>query len=232
MSEFLSVVNLKKRYGSKWALRGIDVNVEKGKIIGLLGHNGSGKSTFLKITAGLLKPTEGNVYINGLRPGQATKALVSFMPEGNHLYRWMKIKDAISFYEEMFDNFDKERSANYLKLMALNPEDKITSLSRGMTERLKLLLALSRNAQLYLLDEPLSGIDPLSRDKIITGILEGYREGQCSIIISTHMVSEIEKIFDDVIFLGDGEVIMSGNADEMRDKRGKSVEDIFKEVLQ
>ncbi|TZE82572.1 ABC transporter ATP-binding protein [Calorimonas adulescens] len=232
MSDFLKAVNLKKRYSSKWALRGVDLNIEKGRIVGLLGHNGSGKSTLLKIIAGLLKPTEGEVLIDGKRPGLATKGIVSFMPEGSHLYKWMRIKDAISFYREMFDDFNGDKAEDYLKLMALNPEDKITSLSRGMMERLKLLLVLSRNAEIYLLDEPLSGIDPLSRDKIITGILEGYREGESSIIISTHMVSEIEKIFDEVIFLDHGEVMMSGNADEMRDQRGKSIEDIFKEVLQ
>ncbi len=230
MEQVLEASQLSKYFYQKKALDKVDINIEKGKIYGILGPNGGGKSTFLKIAAGLLKPSQGEITIDNEKPGVYTKSIVSYLPETNYLYKWMKIKDALNFFKDLYADFDVERARESLKFMELEEEEKVTSLSKGMMGRLKLTLALSRKAKLYLLDEPLNGIDPISREKIITSILDSYSE-KSSILICSHLIYYIEKLLDYVFFLSEGRIILSGDAEELRNKRGMSIDKLFQEVF-
>ncbi|MGF7397963.1 ABC transporter ATP-binding protein [Thermoanaerobacterium thermosaccharolyticum] len=231
MGLILKTANLTKNYYSKKALKGINIELEEGKILGLLGPNGSGKTTFIKIAAGILRPTSGEILIDGQEPGIYTKSIVSYLPDINYLYKWMKIRDAINFFKDFYDDFDIEKSKRLLDFMMLDENDKVTSLSKGMLEKLNLTLVLSRNAKLYIFDEPLGGIDPNTREKIIDAIIDNIREDS-SMIISTHLVRDIERLFDDVTFISDGEIILKGNAEELRMERNKSIDEIFREVYE
>ena len=230
MEQVLEASQLSKYFYQKKALDKVDINIEKGKIYGILGPNGGGKSTFLKIAAGLLKPSQGEITIDNEKPGVYTKSIVSYLPETNYLYKWMKIKDALNFFKDLYADFDVERARESLKFMELEEEEKVTSLSKGMMGRLKLTLALSRKAKLYLLDEPLNGIDPISREKIITSILDSYSE-KSSILICSHLIYYIEKLLDYVFFLSEGRIILSGDAEDLRNKRGMSIDKLFQEVF-
>ena len=230
MEQILKANQLSKYFYQKKALDKIDMNIEKGGIYGILGPNGGGKSTFLKIAAGLLKPSQGEITIDNKEPGVYTKSIVSYLPETNYLYKWMKIKDALNFFKDLYADFDVERARESLKFMELEEEEKVTSLSKGMMGRLKLTLALSRKAKLYLLDEPLNGIDPISREKIITSILDSYSK-KSSILICSHLIYYIEKLLDYVFFLSEGRIILSGDAEELRNKRGMSIDKLFQEVF-
>jgi len=230
MEQILEATQLSKYFYQKKALDKVDMKIEKGKIYGILGPNGGGKSTFLKIAAGLLKPSQGEITIDNEKPGVYTKSIVSYLPETNYLYKWMKIKDALNFFKDLYADFDVERARESLKFMELEEKEKVTSLSKGMMGRLKLTLALSRKAKLYLLDEPLNGIDPISREKIITSILDSYSE-EASILISSHLIYYIEKLLDYVFFLSEGRIILSGDAEELRNKRGMSIDKLFQEVF-
>ncbi|SNX53967.1 ABC transporter ATP-binding protein [Thermoanaerobacterium sp. RBIITD] len=229
MELILKTTNLTKNYYSKKALKGINLELEKGKILGLLGPNGSSKTTFMKIAAGILRPTSGEILIDGQKPGIYTKSIVSYLPDVNYLYKWMRVRDAINFFKDFYVDFDLEKSKRLLDFMKLDENDKVTSLSKGMKEKLHLALVLSRNAKLYVFDEPLGGIDPNAREKIIDAIIDNIRE-DCSMIISTHLVRDIERLFDDVAFISDGEIILNGNAEELRTERNKSIDEIFREV--
>ena len=230
MEQILKTSQLSKYFYQKKALDKIDLTIEKGRIYGMLGPNGGGKSTFLKIAAGLLKPSQGEIIIDNKRPGVYTKSIVSYLPETNHLYKWMKVKDALNFFKDLYADFDVERARESLKFMELEEEEKITSLSKGMMGRLKLTLVLSRKAKLYLLDEPLNGIDPISREKIITSILDSYSE-KSTMLICSHLIYYIEKLLDYVFFLSEGRIILSGDAEELRNKRGMSIDKLFQEVF-
>ena len=230
MEQILKANQLSKYFYQKKALDKVDMNIEKGGIYGILGPNGGGKSTFLKIAAGLPKPSQGEITIDNKEPGVYTKSIVSYLPETNYLYKWMKIKDALNFFKDLYADFDVERARESLKFMELEEEEKVTSLSKGMMGRLKLTLALSRKAKLYLLDEPLNGIDPISREKIITSILDSYSE-KSSILICSHLIYYIEKLLDYVFFLSEGRIILSGDAEELRNKRGMSIDKLFQEVF-
>lgn len=230
MGIILKTDNLTKKYYTKTALNGLNVSLEEGKILGLLGPNGSGKTTFIKIVAGLLKPTSGSITIKNEKPGIKTKAFVSYLPDTNFLYKWMKIKDAVGYFSDFYKDFDMEKCNDLLKFMHLNENDNISILSKGMIERLNLSLILARRAALYVFDEPLAGIDPSSRDKIIDAIINNYRE-ESAMIISTHLVRDVERIFDDVVFIQDGGIILNGKAEQLRRERGMSIEEIFKEVF-
>jgi len=230
MEQILKTTQLSKYFYQKKALDKVDINIEKGKIYGMLGPNGGGKSTFLKIAAGLLKPSQGEITIDNKEPGVYTKSIVSYLPETNYLYKWMKIKDALNFFNDLYTDFDVERARESLKFMELEEGEKVTSLSKGMMGRLKLTLALSRKAKIYLLDEPLNGIDPISREKIITSILDSYNE-KTSILICSHLIYYIEKLLDYVFFLSEGRIILSGNAEDLRNKRGISIDKLFQEVF-
>lgn len=230
MNSLLEVNKVSKTYGGKIALHQVSFNLNPGKIIGLLGTNGSGKSTLMKAVAGLIHPTQGQIKVNGTPVGLETKSLVSFMPDRPLTESWMKVRDAIGFYRDFYSDFDQQKARTMLDFMGLRESDRISALSKGMNERLQLTLTLSRNARLYLLDEPIGGVDPVARGKILDAIVEFYNE-DASLVVSTHLVRDIERIFDEVIFIRDGEIVMQEEVENLRIKYGKSVDDMFKEVF-
>lgn len=231
MESILKVENLTKKYFTKKALDSMNLEIKKGKIVGLLGPNGSGKTTLMNICAGLLRPSSGSILIDGKKPGIYTKSIVSYLPDKNYLYKWMKIKDAIKFYKDFYKDFDEKKCSELLKFMKLCEDDKVTSLSKGMTEKLNLTLTLSRKAKLYILDEPLGGVDPSARQKILDAIIDNYTEDS-SMIISTHLVNDIERIFDDVAFISKGKIVLKGEAEQLRMEKGKSIDELFMEVFE
>lgn len=230
MDTILKAVKLEKGYFNKKALDGLDLEVKKGKIVGLLGPNGSGKTTFLKIAAGLLRPTNGEILIDGHKPGVHTKSMVSYLPDKDYLFKWMKIKDAIQFFKDFYEDFDEKKAKELLEFMNLDINSKIPTLSKGMSEKLYLTLVLSRKAKLYILDEPLGGVDPTTREKILDAILNNYSEDS-SIIITTHLVNDIERLFDDVAFISEGKIVLSGNAEELRNEKEMSIDQLYREVF-
>lgn len=229
MSSILELSNVSKNYGSKRALRDVSLRIEPGKIVGLLGSNGSGKSTLMKLAAGLLHPSSGTIEINGRPVGLETKTLVSFMPDRPLTESWMKVRDAVTYFRDFFPDFDEAKAREMLAFMKLDAGERVRNLSKGMNERLQLTLALSRKAHLYLLDEPIAGVDPVARGKILDAIVKFYDEDS-SLIISTHLVSDIERIFDEVVFIREGEMLMKEEVETLRLQHGKSVDDMFKEV--
>lgn len=229
LKEILKVENLTKKYYNKTALEDVTLSFERGKIYGLLGPNGSGKTTFMKVVAQLHKQTSGSVSINGSALNFESKAHISYMPTENFLYDSFKVKHAVKFYSDMYSDFRADYAMNILNEINVDPEFRISKLSSGLTGKLKVALALSRDASLYMLDEPLNGVDVISRDSIMDLITKAYDENK-TFIISTHLVNEIEKILDSVMFLKDGRVELFGDAEELRLERGTSVEGIYKEV--
>lgn len=227
----LIISNLRKKYPKVEALKGVDLALPQGEIWGLLGPNGSGKSTLLKCIIGLVKPDGGEIRILGQVPSRRTKAQIAFVPEVENLYRWMTVRQAIDFTASFYEDWDGGRIPGLLEFMGLDPDKKVSSLSKGMRARLKLILALARKAPLLLLDEPFSGIDPASRDRIVEGIVRQFKSEVQSMIISTHAVGDTEQLFDGVVFLDEGTVSLQGNAEDLRDQYGKSINDLFKEVF-
>lgn len=230
MDSILTTKNLKKYFSGKAALDGIDLDIPLGKIVGLLGPNGSGKTTFIKIAAGILRQTGGEILIDGEVPGVYTKSIVSYLPDRDYLYEWMKIMDALNFYEDFFKDFDRKKAEDLMQFMNLDMDSKVTSLSKGMMEKLNLSLVIARKAKLYILDEPLAGVDPTAREKIIDTIVANFREDS-SMIISTHQVNTMEKLFDKVLFLSDGKIVLDGDAEELRNERNMSIDELFREVF-
>lgn len=230
MENILNIRDVHKSFLGKRALNGVDLSIDSGSMVGLLGPNGSGKTTLIKIIAGLIKQNSGEVQICGKRPGTETKAFVSYLSDTQHLYSWMRVEDAIGFYDDLFTDFNREKCESLLTRMDIDRGDKVKSLSRGMFEKTSLALTLARDARLYLLDEPLGGIDPVARDTIIDTILANYSP-ESSFIISTHLVSDIERLFDTVAFINEGKIILSGDAEELRTERSMSIENIYKEVF-
>jgi ABC-2 type transport system ATP-binding protein len=230
VESILELSGVTKSYGSKHALRDVSFQIQPGKIIGLLGSNGSGKSTLMKIAAGLMQPSSGQLLVCGELSGPRTKAWTSFMPDKPLTESWMRVKDAIGFYQDFYSDFDDAKANEMLQFMNLNPSDKISTLSKGMNDRMQLTLALSRNAKLYLLDEPIGGVDPVAREKILDAIVKYYNEDSC-LVISTHLVRDIERIFDEVIFIKNGNVVLQEEVETIRFTRGKSVDELFKEVF-
>lgn len=227
----LAVQDLRKRYPGTEALKGIDFTLPTGEICGLLGPNGSGKSTLLKCIVGLIQADGGTIEILGQKPSRHTKGQIAFVPEIDNLYRWMTVQEAINFTSTFYSDWQSERAVELVEFMRLEPDKKINSLSKGMRARLKLILALARRAPLILLDEPFSGIDPSSRDRIVEGIVREFKSDEQTMIISTHAVGDTEQLFDSVIFLDEGVVSLQGNAEDLRMNRGKSINDLFKEVF-
>lgn len=226
----LKINNLTKKYYNKTALENVTLDFEPGRIYGLLGPNGSGKTTFMKVVAGLHKQTSGSVLINNEDLSYKTKAYVSFMPTENYLYDSFKVVDILKFYNDMYDDFRYDYAVNLINAVNVSTSYKITNLSSGQTGKLKTVLALSRDADIYMLDEPLNGVDVLARDTILDIITKSHNENKI-MIISTHLVSEIEKILDTVIFLSEGVVELFGDAEELRHERQLSVEGLYKEVF-
>ncbi|PYE48605.1 ABC transporter ATP-binding protein [Paenibacillus barcinonensis] len=230
MSNILEMNQVNKTYGRKQALHNVSLTVAPGRIVGLLGSNGSGKSTLMKLVAGLLHPASGSIQVTGKPIGLVTKSLVSFMPDRPLTEKWMKVRDAIAYYRDFYDDFDESKAQEMLDFMSLAENDRVSHLSKGMNERLQLTLAMSRKARLYLLDEPIGGVDPVARGKILDAIVKFYDEDS-SLIISTHLVNDIERIFDEVIFIREGKLVMHEEVETIRLQHGKSVDEMFKEVF-
>ena len=225
--ELVKCNNLCKEFDNKKILKDVNLTIPKGKIIGLLGKNGMGKTTLLKLINDLLTPTSGEVLINGEKPGINSKKIISYLPERTYLDKSMKISQILTFFSEFYDNFNKEKAIKLLKDLNLDINSKVSKMSKGMQEKLQLILVMSREAELYILDEPLGGVDPATRDYILDTILSNFNEG-ASVIISTHLISDIERILDDVIFIDNGEIILTSSADELRTKENASIDEIFR----
>ena len=225
--ELLECKNLCKSYDDKVVLKDINLKIPRGKIIGLLGKNGTGKTTLIKLINDLLTLTNGEILINGKKPGVESKEIISYLPEKTYLDREMTVRDAIKYFKEFYKNFDSQKAVNLLKVLDLDINTKISKMSKGMQEKLQLILVMSRNAQLYILDEPLGGVDPATRDYILDTILSNFCEG-ASVIISTHLIADIERILDEVIFIDKGQIIVTSSADELRNKEKASIDEIFR----
>lgn len=226
----LECKDLKKIFGTKKALKGINLKFPRGKIVGLLGPNGSGKSTLIKLANGLLTPTSGEILINGEKPGVNSKAVVSYLPERTYLNDWMKVKELVHFFSDFYKDFDTERAYKMLESLKINPEEKLKTLSKGTKEKVQLILVMSRRAQIYFLDEPIAGVDPAARDYILNTIINNY-DTNATIVICTHLIRDIERILDDVIFISYGEIYLQKTVDEIREEEGKSVDALFREVF-
>ena len=225
--ELVELKNVCKSYDKKEVIKDINLIIPRGKIIGLLGKNGTGKTTLIKLINDLLTPTSGEVLIEGKAPGVDSKNIISYLPERTYLDKSMKVSQVIKFFEEFYTNFDKEKAYKLLKDLKLDKDQKIGQMSKGMQEKLQLILVMSRNAKLYILDEPLGGVDPATRDYILDTILKNFSEG-ASVIISTHLISDIERILDEVIFIDDGKIFLTSSADELRNKENASIDEIFR----
>lgn len=230
MSNLLEVNNIYKSIKGKEILRGLSFNLEKGKVLGIMGPNGQGKTTLLNAIEGFLKINNGEIKLDGKNIGFATKGEISYLQDINIFNRSMRIRDAINLYSDFFNDFDRDKMDKYLEFMNLDRNAKIRDLSKGMMEKFNLSLTLSRKAKLFLLDEPISGVDPVSREKILDAILENLSEDS-SIIITTHYIGELERIFDEVLFLGDGKVIEYGDAEELRAKHKASIDEIYRKIF-
>ena len=228
--ELLECKHLCKSFDGKQILKDINLKIPKGKIIGLLGKNGTGKSTLIKLINDLLTPTNGEVLINGEKPGIKSKEVIAYLPERTYLDRDMTVKEAIKYFEEFYKNFNKEKAIKLLKDLDLDIDKKLSKMSKGMQEKLQLILVMSRNAEIYILDEPLGGVDPATRDYILDTILSNFKEG-ASVIISTHLISDIERILDEVIFIDKGKIILQSDVTLLRKKENGSIDEIFRRMF-
>ena len=225
--ELVECKKLCKSYDEKQVLKDVNLKIPKGKIVGLLGKNGTGKTTLIKLINDLLTPTSGEILIKGKKPGVESKDIIAYLPEKTYLDREMSVKDAIKYFEEFYTDFDSKKAVKLLKDLDLDMNSKISKMSKGMQEKLQLILVMSRNAELYILDEPLGGVDPATRDYILDTILSNFCEG-ASVIISTHLIADIERILDEVIFIDKGEIVLTSSADELRNKENASIDEIFR----
>lgn len=230
MKELVTCKNLTKQYGSKLALNNISLSLEPGKIIGLLGPNGSGKTTLIKILNQLTFPTSGEVLIAGNPLSVTTKSLISYLPDRMYLGNWMHVSDALDFFSDFYTDFDRSRAQDMLSKLNIRLSDTIRAMSKGTKEKLQLILVMSRRAALYCLDEPIAGVDPAARDYILSTILNNYAP-DAAILISTHLISDIENILDEVIFIRDGAIVLQSSVDDLRIQNGKSVDHVFREVF-
>lgn len=231
MSELVEVRNLTKVYEKKKiALDHMNLAIPRGRIIGLLGPNGSGKTTLIKLINGLLTATEGEVFINGKRPGPETKACVSYLPERTYFQESMRVKELIRYFADFYGDFRPERARQMLNNLNIDENARLKTLSKGTKEKVQLIMVMSRDAQLYILDEPIAGVDPAARDYILKTIITNYNEN-ATVLISTHLISDIEKILDEVIFIGNGRVILQDTVENIREHKGKSVDSYFREVF-
>lgn len=221
---------LKKSYGRKAALKGIDLELGAGRIIGLLGPNGSGKTTLIKLLCGLLHPTAGEVRIGGYKPGPETKALISYLPDRPYFEDWMRVRDALDMFTDFYGDFDRNRAAEMCESLGITEKMSIKTMSKGTREKLQLVLVMSRSAMVYLLDEPIAGVDPAARDYILQTILTNYNPAG-TVIISTHLIADIEKVLDEAIFLKEGVVVRHDAVDDIREKEGKTLDALFREIF-
>ncbi|MBS6509001.1 MAG: ABC transporter ATP-binding protein [Paraclostridium bifermentans] len=217
-----------KKYGKKQVLEEFNLNIPKGKIVGLLGPNGSGKTTMIKLLNGLTQCDKGNVFINGLKPSVKTKESVSYLPDRNYLNEDMNVKELLKLFSDFYKDFDINKAKEMIKNLNLEENEKIKSMSKGTKEKVGLILVMSRNAKLYILDEPIGGVDPASRAYIIKTILKNFNEDS-TLLIATHLINEIENICDEVIIISKGEILLKGNVDEIREEKGMSIDALFRE---
>lgn len=229
MANIINVASLKKSYGKKVVLDDVSFKIEEGSIVGLLGPNGCGKTTLIKILTGLIKDHTGTVRIDNDEPGPYTKSIVAFLPDKSYLPDWMCPVDAIEYFSDFYKDFDKAKAEKMVTDFRLDPKQKLKTMSKGQQEKLCLILVMCRQAKLYILDEPLGGLDPASRSAILDLIMTNYAKN-ASVLISTHLINDVEKIFNRVLMISDGKLIVNSHVDEIREK-GKSVEEVFKEVF-
>lgn len=232
MASILECRNLEKSYdgGRTKALADINLSLGKGRIIGLLGPNGSGKTTFIKLINGLLTPDRGELYISGYPVGTETKKLISYLPEVTYLDKSMRVRQIISYFQDFYGDFDAGRAYEMLRRLNISPNDRMKAMSKGTREKVQLIMVMSRNAELYVLDEPIGGVDPAARDYILSTILSNYNPN-ATILVSTHLIGDVEKILDDVIFLKDGRVMLAAPAQELKKEKGCSIDAVFREVF-
>ena len=222
--------NLTKRYGKKTALQNVNLNLESGRIIGLAGPNGSGKTTMIKLMQRMLVPTEGQVLIQGKEPGPETKAVVAYLPDRDFLPDWMKVSALLGLYQSYYADFDRAAAERMIASLGIDQNQTFKKLSKGTREKVQLILTMSRKAQVYLLDEPIAGVDPAARDYIIRTIISNYNP-EAMVLISTHLIADIEAVLDEVIFLKEGRIVLHENADDLRTKVSMSVDEYFREVF-
>ena len=230
MRPILECQGLTKKYGNFFALSDLSFTLERGQIIGLLGPNGSGKTTLIKLINGLLVPSDGQIAVNGCAPGVESKKIVSYLPDRDCLPSQIRVKDALTLYSDFYSDFSMERAAKMLDALEIDRHSRLSALSKGTKEKVQLILVMSRDAQLYVLDEPIGGVDPAARDYILRTILTNYSEN-ATILISTHLISDIENVLDHVLFLKAGHLVLNEAVDEVRTKYGKSVDSLFREVF-
>jgi len=222
--------NLSKRYGNTQALEDVNIRIEAGKVVGLLGPNGSGKTTLIKLANGLLRESSGEVLINGLKPGVESKAMVSYLSDKPNLAPWMNVEQLMDFFGDFYEDFRRERAEDMLQRLGIDRKMKIRQMSKGTKEKVQLIMVMSRNASLYLLDEPIGGVDPATRDYILNTIIANYSPSS-SVVISTHLISDVEQILDEVIFINQGKVVLQSSVDAIREEHGSSVDAYFREVF-
>ena len=226
----MECMGLTKTYGRKTALDKVDLKIESGRIIGLLGPNGSGKTTLIKLACGLLSPTSGGIAIDGHAPGVHTKSVVSYLPDRMYFADWMRTRDLLRFFADFYEDFDQEKAEGMLADLGVSVSDRLKTMSKGTKEKVQLVLAMSRRAKLYLLDEPIGGVDPAAREFILRTILTNYSP-EAALVISTHLIADIEKVLDEVIFLQNGRVVRQDPVDSIRENEGKSVDQLFREIF-
>lgn len=228
--ELLICSGLTKRFGRKEALKDVSIRLESGKIIGLLGPNGSGKTTLIKLINGLLQPDSGTVLIGGHEPGVSSKSMISYLPDRMYFADWMRVKDMVKLFDDFYQDFRKETAIGMLNQLGIRLDDRMKTLSKGTKEKVQLVLVMSRQAKLYILDEPIGGVDPAARDFILQTILSNYSE-DASVLISTHLISDVEKVLDEVIFLKEGCMVRQDSVDHIRETEGKSVDQLFRTIF-
>ncbi len=222
--------SLCKRYGNVQALDNVSFAVEPGRVVGLLGPNGSGKTTLIKLANGLLTPTGGELLINGQKPGKATRAQVSYLPDRPCLPEWMSAEKLLNMFADFYADFQRDKAQEMLEKLGIDPKQKIKQMSKGTREKVQLILVMSRKAELYLLDEPIGGVDPATRDYILETIIRNYNPS-ASVVISTHLIADVEQVLDDVIFINHGQIVLRSSVDDIREQQGKSVDAYFREVF-
>lgn len=226
----LEISHVTKQYGNKVAVSDATLNVEDGRLVALLGPNGSGKTTLIKLANGLLTPDGGEILVRGKAPCAETKAAVSYLPDKVHLPEWMTVAQLMELYAEFYTDFDRERCADMIGRLNLPEKQRLSQMSKGTKEKVQLILVMSRRAKLYLLDEPIGGVDPATRDYILDTIIRNY-DPEAAVVISTHLISDVENVLDEVIFVNGGKVVLQSGVDEIREKHGKSVDALFREVF-
>jgi len=228
--QLVTCTALTKRYGSKTALTGVNLELGRGRIVGLLGPNGSGKTTLIKILCGLLQPTEGAVLVDGSPVGPYTKSIISYLPDRMYFADWMRVRDLFDLFHDFYTDFNYEKAVAMCRSLGVEPQDRLKPMSKGTKEKVQLVLAMARAARLYLLDEPIAGVDPAARDFILGTIIGNYSEN-ATVLISTHLISDIEKVLDEAIFLKQGHITLHDTVDNIREEQHKSVDALFREVF-